>query len=49
LEFFFVLLGKLSPYLETSHLIENFVNDWYLTTITQEVSNMGNSLKCSYF
>ena len=33
--------GKLSPYkiwLETGYLIENFVNDWYLTTNMLEVS-----------
>jgi len=41
LEFFFVLLVKLSPYkiyLEAGYLIENFVNDWYSTTNMLEVS-----------
>jgi len=39
-------LFYLSPYkiyLETGHLIENFVNDWYLTTNMLE---LGDRLKC---
>jgi len=36
-------------YLETGHLIENFVNDWYLTTICWNCQNLGDSLKCWYF
>jgi len=37
-------IGKLSPYkiyLETGYLIENFVNDWYLSTNILEVSKHG--------
>jgi len=37
-------IGKLSPnkiYLETGYLIENFVNDWYLTTNMLKVSTCG--------
>jgi len=39
--------GYLSPYkiyLDTGHLIENFVNDWYLTTNMLELSKLGNRL-----
>jgi len=37
-------------YLETGYLIENFVNDWYVTTNILEVSTLvGYSLKCSDF
>jgi len=32
------LIISLSDYLETSYLIENFVNDWYLITNMLEVS-----------
>jgi len=41
---FFCPTGKLSPYkiyLETDYLIENFVNNWYLTTNMLEVSKLG--------
>jgi len=44
LEFFFVLLVNYllnKTYLETDCLIENFVNDWYLTTNMLEVSKLG--------
>jgi len=30
-------------YLETGHLIENFANDWYLTT---NMLKLGDRLKC---
>jgi len=44
-------IGKLSPYkiyLETGHLIENFVNVWYLTTNTVcwNCETFGDRLKC---
>jgi len=43
--------GKLSPYkiyLETGHLIENFVTSWYLTTNTVcwNCENFRDRLKC---
>jgi len=44
--------GKLSPYkiyLETGCLIENFVNDWYLTTNMLEVSKLGRWFKMFVF
>jgi len=43
---FLCLTAYLSPYkiyLETGHLIENFVKDWYLTTNMLE---LGDRLKC---
>jgi len=44
--------GKLSPYkiyLETSHLMENFVNVWYLTTNMLELWKLGRSFKMLVF
>ena len=49
---FLCLTGKLSPYkiyLETGYLIENFVNDWYLTTNMLEVSKLGREFKMFIF
>jgi len=40
--------GSLSPskiYLETGHLIENFVNDWYLATNMLELSKLGRQFE----
>jgi len=36
-----ILLSPYKIYLETGHLIENFVNDWYLTTNMLELSKLG--------
>jgi len=52
LEFFFVLLVNYllnKIYLETGYLIENFVNDWYLTTNMLEVSKLGREFKMFVF
>jgi len=46
LEIFFVLLVNYllyKIYLETGHLIENFVNEWYFTT---NMMKLGDRLKC---
>jgi len=45
-------IGKLSAYkiyLETGHLIENFVNDWYSTTNMLELSKRGRYFKMLVF
>jgi len=43
LSYWLIISLEDTVYLETGHLIENFVNDWYLTTNTL---NLAERLKC---